>query len=716
MPIEDYGSALPIGTILNEYKIESILGVGGFGITYLAVDINLDKKVVVKEYLPNDIAIRQESSKVMPKSKSDRDNFEWGLERFLQEAQTLAKFNHPNIVKVNRFFRANNSAYFVMDYEKGIDLDEYLKSYNGKVDESDIYNIIMPILDGLKEVHSVDYLHRDIKPANIFIREKGSPMLIDFGASRLAMGSKSKSLSVVLTEGYAPKEQYSSTSKQGAYTDLYAVGAVMYKMATGGVPSESSTRVDFTSDGELDPYKRLQDQKSLAYNDSFKIAVDWALSLSAKDRPQSAKEFQDALLNVSKKDMNSHKETIKIDKNHHEEKEKEKEKEENNSGMIAIIVLLVALIFGLGIWLFNSNSPTVTPIVDNSKEIEVQNAKVEAERIAKAQHDKEEADRIAQVKLDKDEADRIAQAQHDKEEVDRIAQVKLDKDKDKADKIAKAQRDEDAQREALSESSIKSFLKNYYKNINNSKYRKNYDNLSFNFKNNITYSKYYDWFSNKIEYIKLENIGYIDKSSSHRAKVKVKLYYLKKDGKFQCSEDTLTLEYNNKWLIDGQSYKNCKDGVKRYEANNIVLKVEYPLFVIKNKKALIKVSMTNNTSYTQGGVTVGFPQYSSIRLYDQGSTFYSAKNYDENSKVWSGIFKRAIQSKYNMYEGWETNWRRNKTKVLYFSLYIDKLDRLTVLLRSIMSKNKREYRNPTYGTQGQQGYTNIKIDIPVIEK
>ena len=453
MPIEDYGSALPIGTILNEYKIESILGVGGFGITYLAVDINLDKKVVVKEYLPNDIAIRQESSKVMPKSKSDRDNFEWGLERFLQEAQTLAKFNHPNIVKVNRFFRANNSAYFVMDYEKGIDLDEYLKSYNGKVDESDIYNIIMPILDGLKEVHSVDYLHRDIKPANIFIREKGSPMLIDFGASRLAMGSKSKSLSVVLTEGYAPKEQYSSTSKQGAYTDLYAVGAVMYKMATGGVPSESSTRVDFTSDGELDPYKRLQDQKSLAYNDSFKIAVDWALSLSAKDRPQSAKEFQDALLNVSKKDMNSHKETIKIDKNHHEEKEKEKEKEkeENNSGMIAIIVLLVALIFGLGIWLFNSNSPTVTPIVDNSKEIEVQNAKVEAERIAKAQHDKEEADRIAQVKLDKEEADRIAQiqveaeriakAQHDKEEADRIAQVKLDKDE--ADRIAQAQHDKE---------------------------------------------------------------------------------------------------------------------------------------------------------------------------------------------------------------------------------------------------------------------------------
>ena len=296
MPPKHNESALLIGTILQEYKIESILGVGGFGITYLAQDTNLHKKVVIKEYFPSEITVRKESSTVVPKSHNDGDNFEWGLERFLLEAQTLAKFNHPNIVRISRFFRTNDTAYFVMDFEEGRDLEEYLQSRSGRLNEEEIYNIIMPILDGLREVHSVEYLHRDIKPANIFIRDNGSPLLIDFGASRFAMGQKSKSLSVVLTEGYAPKEQYSSTSKQGAYTDIYAIGAVMYKMATGKIPTESSARVDLTSDGELDPYKRLQDQQSLPYGDNFKIAVDWALEFRGKDRPQSVRELQDALL------------------------------------------------------------------------------------------------------------------------------------------------------------------------------------------------------------------------------------------------------------------------------------------------------------------------------------------------------------------------------------------------------------------------------------
>ncbi len=296
MSQEDNQSALPIGSTLQEYKIESILGAGAFGMTYLALDTHLDKKVVIKEYLPNDLAVRIESSTVVPKSNLDNDNYLWGLDRFSLEARVLGKFNHPNIVRINRFFNDNNTSYFVMDFERGMDLDAYLKSHGGKLNEEEIYNIIMPILDGLREVHSKDYLHRDLKPANIFIRDSGSPMLIDFGASRIAVGSKTQSLTTILTEGYAPKEQYSSTSKQGAYTDIYAIGAVMYKMATGKIPTESSARVDLTSDGELDPYQKLQYQKSLPYGENFKIAVDWALSLSARDRPQSVKEFQNALM------------------------------------------------------------------------------------------------------------------------------------------------------------------------------------------------------------------------------------------------------------------------------------------------------------------------------------------------------------------------------------------------------------------------------------
>ncbi len=313
MPQEHNELALPKDTMLQEYKIESVLGAGTFGMTYLAVDTHLENRVVIKEYLPNDLAVRKESSTVVPKTHSDAENFQWGLDRFLQEAKVLAKFNHPNIVKISRFFHTNDTAYFIMNYEEGQDLDEYLKQCSYNLSEEEIYNIIMPILDGLREVHSTEFLHRDIKPGNIFIRKSGSPMLIDFGASRFAMGAKSKSLSVVLTEGYAPKEQYSSTSKQGAYTDIYAIGAVMYKMATGKVPPESSARADAITDDEPDPYQRIQDMENISYGDNFKKAVDWALEFRGKDRPQSVRELQDVLIETLELVDSVQKQTIQPD-------------------------------------------------------------------------------------------------------------------------------------------------------------------------------------------------------------------------------------------------------------------------------------------------------------------------------------------------------------------------------------------------------------------
>ena len=289
------GIALPQGSYLEEYKIEKVLGTGTFGVTYLATDTNLNKQVVIKEYLPNEIAIRQDSVTIMPKSQGDQENFEYGLDSFTKEAKVLAKFNHPNIVKVSRLFHKNGTAYFVMDYEAGEDLQDYIKRHSS-FNEEEILSIIMPILDGLRAVHEASFLHRDIKPGNIYIRDNASPMLIDFGASRMAMGIKSKSLSVVLTEGYAPKEQYSSTSKQGAYTDLYAIGAVMYKMATGITPPEASARADAITDDEPDPIVTLQSRTDLNYSDDFKKAVDWALYLRSKDRPQSVPEFVTKLI------------------------------------------------------------------------------------------------------------------------------------------------------------------------------------------------------------------------------------------------------------------------------------------------------------------------------------------------------------------------------------------------------------------------------------
>ena len=297
------GIALKNGTKLREYTIQEELGAGSFGITYLAVDKDLNQ-YAIKEYFPNEIAIRQSNSTVNPKSTGDKEIFGEVLESFIEEAKTLLKFDHPNIVKTNGFFEAKGTVYIVMDYEEGNDLQDLLAKKH-TLDEEEILSIILPLLDGLRAVHEQSYLHRDIKPANIYIRTNGIPMLIDFGASRIVLGEKSKSLSAILTDGYAPKEQYSRTSKQGIYTDLYAIGAVMYKMITGKTPIESSARSDAVTDDEPDPHPKLQDAKNLsAYSDNLKKAVDWCLELKGKDRPQSARELQDLLLPEVKEHIN----------------------------------------------------------------------------------------------------------------------------------------------------------------------------------------------------------------------------------------------------------------------------------------------------------------------------------------------------------------------------------------------------------------------------
>lgn len=288
--------ALPPGTRLHEYKIDSVLGSGGFGITYLARDIQLMHWVVIKEYLPREIAVRK-GRDVTPRSGADREAFTWGLARFLEEARTLARFKHPNIVRVTRFFEAHGTGYFVMDYEPGEDLDRYLQQRKTPPDEGEILNIILPILDGLREMHKHDYLHRDIKPANIFLRRDGSPMLIDFGASRAALREHTQALSVMLTGGYAPKEQYSAASVQRPYTDIYAIGAVMYKMATGFTPTEASLRTDAVTDDEPDPLIPLQQLETAhPYSDTFRQMVDHALALRPKERPQRVEELQIALM------------------------------------------------------------------------------------------------------------------------------------------------------------------------------------------------------------------------------------------------------------------------------------------------------------------------------------------------------------------------------------------------------------------------------------
>ncbi|MES2072173.1 MAG: cache domain-containing protein [Pseudomonadota bacterium] len=279
--------ALPIGFHLLEYRIDSVLGRGGFGITYLATDINLNVKVAIKEYLPGDYAYRASDKSVTPRWPEDREIYRHGLESFLVEARTLATFRHPNIVRVARFFEAHRTAYMVLEYERGKPLKEWWSRHKG-MQEADLLLLVQPLLEGLAVVHDAGYLHRDIKPDNIYVRqEDGSLVLLDFGAARQTAGERHKMANVV-TPGYAPYEQYEAAD-QGAATDIYALGATLYWMIAGSKPLPAPER---RIDDCMTPAVQVGSGR---YSVEFLQAIDWALKLDAKDRPQDVASFRQAL-------------------------------------------------------------------------------------------------------------------------------------------------------------------------------------------------------------------------------------------------------------------------------------------------------------------------------------------------------------------------------------------------------------------------------------
>src|SRR5258707_13872889 len=276
-------TALPPGYALHEYRIEEDLGSGGFGLTYLAPDSNLKRKVALKEYLPGVLAQRGEDQSVQPKSESSSESFKWGLSRFLDESRTLASFRHPNIVRVLRFFEANRTAYMVMEFVAGQPLGEWIRTRR-PLEQSTVLAIATPLLDGLEVIHRTGYLHRDIKPGNVFIREDGSPVLLDFGSARSASSGTERT--AIVTPGYAPIEQYHSQGRQGPWSDLYALGGVMSWMIVGKRPVEAVERQDLHMHS---PAVQVADRSR--YSMELLTAVDWALVSHEEERPQSVAEF-----------------------------------------------------------------------------------------------------------------------------------------------------------------------------------------------------------------------------------------------------------------------------------------------------------------------------------------------------------------------------------------------------------------------------------------
>jgi len=278
-------SALKVGATLDVYKIEKILGQGGFGITYLAEDVNLEKKVAIKEYLPVGLAVREGGATVRPESTEAEADFRWGLDQFLGEAKTLAKFQHPNIVQVLRFFEAHGTAYIVMNFVHGQSLHDRMQRRK-KINEEELKKFLFPILDGLESVHQAGFLHRDIKPGNIFIADDGEPMLLDFGAARSALLDKSRGLTAIVTRGYAPIEQYSKRGHQGPWTDIYALAGVLYEIVTGNDPVEATDRV--IEDPQVPAFEAGVGRLS----DTLLLAIDHALAVHPEQRPRSVADWR----------------------------------------------------------------------------------------------------------------------------------------------------------------------------------------------------------------------------------------------------------------------------------------------------------------------------------------------------------------------------------------------------------------------------------------
>lgn len=281
--------ALPKGYRLEEYEIISVLGAGGFSVTYLATDPNLGKQVAISEHFPDDFAVRDGLDCVSPRAPADIEDFNWCLDLFLEEAETLAGFHHRNVVQVKSFFRANGTAYLVMEYVEGKTLGKML-SERGTLSKDELWEVLDLLFDELEMVHGHGHTHQDIKPNNIILRDGGSPVLIGFDAARRAMSTRTKSIHSVVGPFCPAIEQYVLNGIMGPWTDIFSLAGVAYNCITGVRPEEVTERV---RDDPMVGWTEGVD----GYEPAFLAAIDAGLAVDPKDRPQSIAQWRQMIEN-----------------------------------------------------------------------------------------------------------------------------------------------------------------------------------------------------------------------------------------------------------------------------------------------------------------------------------------------------------------------------------------------------------------------------------
>jgi serine/threonine protein kinase len=287
----DTPNALLPGTRLGEFELKGLLGVGGFGIVYLAFDHALEREVAVKEYMPASLAGRTETLHISLRSQSDAETFAVGLRSFVNEAKMLARFDHPALLKVHRFWEANGTAYMAMPVLRGRTVKEIRLAMTEPPDEAWLRALLDPLLGAIERLHSEGVYHRDIAPDNIQIEPDGHPVLLDFGAARRVISDKSQALTAILKPAYAPIEQYAEVSsvKQGPWTDLYALGATLHFLLLGRPPPPATARAVH------DDPSMLETDLLPGCSDNFLRTIDWMLAPRPSDRPQNVAALREVL-------------------------------------------------------------------------------------------------------------------------------------------------------------------------------------------------------------------------------------------------------------------------------------------------------------------------------------------------------------------------------------------------------------------------------------